>query len=407
MTSRGRARSRSTGDQSDHIIPLTSKVSKSRHWADEEIDPDSDAAFLRRHRSSDRDSSDSEDRVAKSGFFQRLVILMSKSPLLRGFSSASYGALRNRRSRSQSEDGHLANDRDTRKRGRRGGKSSALNSAASFASFGSQRRRHDSASHSRSRVRSANLRGFSPTLIPEPGHPAGQGGHLGSGLPFAATNGDGDEGDEVLSIDEDEDILDTPDNSPYPQVRASVAATDDISASINTPRMWILSLLCALLGSATNLFFSLRYPSVAITPVIALVVVHPLGRAWDRLLKRPDDPKEIFEFGNKVGIVKLQDPVLRRSRVSRLRLWLAQGRWNGKEHACVSRFLIHPSLFDVTSWTSVPRLALEILDSTSNSPSSVRVLWGVISSGVNSIGVSPYGDEVLKVEFERLRARFP
>lgn len=176
-------------------------------------------------------------------------------------------------------------------------------------------------------------------LIAEPGHPAGQGGNLGGGLSLAATSEDEDEGDDVISIDEDEDedVLDPPDNSPYPQVRASVAATDDIFASINTPRMWILSLLCAFLGSATNLFFSLRYPSVAITPVIALVIVHPLGRAWDRLLKRPDDPMETFEYGNRVRTVKLQDPTYSHLRMSRLRLWLAQGRWNGKEHACVSK----------------------------------------------------------------------
>ena len=186
-------------------------------------------------------------------------------------------------------------------------------------------------------------------LVPEPGHPAGQGGHLGSGLPFAASSEDEGEGDEVVSISDDEDVLDPPDNSPYPQVRASVAATDDISASINTPRMWILSLLCALLGSATNLFFSLRYPSVAITPIIALVIVHPLGRAWDRLLKRPDDPTETFEYGNRVRAAKQYDPVLSCSRISHLRLWLAQGQWNGKEHACVSNHPEHaPSLNGTT-----------------------------------------------------------
>ena len=189
-------------------------------------------------------------------------------------------------------------------------------------------------------------------LVPEPGHPAGQGGHLGSALPFAASIVDEGEGDEVVSISDDEDILDPPDNSPYPQVRASVAATDDISASINTPRMWILSLLCALLGSATNLFFSLRYPSVAITPVIALVVVHPLGRAWDRLLKRPDDPTEIFEYGNRVRATKQHDPVLSRSRMSHLRLWLAQGRWNGKEHACVSNIPEHVFSLNGTTWAA-------------------------------------------------------
>ena len=85
--------------------------------------------------------------------------------------------------------------------------------------------------------------------------------------------------------------------------------------------MWILSLLCALLGSATNLFFSLRYPSVAITPVIALVVVHSLGRAWDRILKRDHDPIGIFENGilNNASSLLAADSEV--SKKCRLRLW--------------------------------------------------------------------------------------
>ena len=100
--------------------------------------------------------------------------------------------------------------------------------------------------------------------------------------------------------------------------------------------MWILSLFFALLGSATNLFFSLRYPSVAITPIIALVLVHPMGRAWDAVLKQEDDPSESFEYGIKLrrapsGSQLDGTP----STWRRFRLWLAQGQWNEKEHACV------------------------------------------------------------------------
>lgn len=99
--------------------------------------------------------------------------------------------------------------------------------------------------------------------------------------------------------------------------------------------MWILSLLFALVGSAANLFFSLRYPSVAITPVIALVLVHPLGRAWDIFLKRDDDPDEDFENGTKVQDKTSPSDNITPSSMKRLRLFLAQGRWNEKEHACV------------------------------------------------------------------------
>ncbi|KAJ6153764.1 hypothetical protein N7470_006723 [Penicillium chermesinum] len=130
---------------------------------------------------------------------------------------------------------------------------------------------------------------------------------------------------------------DPPDNSPYAQVRATVPATDDISLSINTPRMWTLSLLFALSGSAANLFFSLRYPSVAITPIIALVLVHPLGKAWDLVLKCSDDPVEVFTNGS-LDHREASSPENNGSSLpwkTRLRLWFAQGRWNEKEHACV------------------------------------------------------------------------
>ncbi|KAL8922652.1 MAG: hypothetical protein Q9172_003467 [Xanthocarpia lactea] len=144
-------------------------------------------------------------------------------------------------------------------------------------------------------------------------------------------------GDRVIAVAEDStnDDDDPPDNSRYAQVRASVSATDNVTASISTPRMWILSLLCALLGSGSNLFFSLRYPSVTITPVIALVVVHPLGLAWDRLLKREDDPAEAFHCGLLVKRSVDEERPIILSRWHRLRRWLAQGRWNEKEHACV------------------------------------------------------------------------
>lgn len=100
--------------------------------------------------------------------------------------------------------------------------------------------------------------------------------------------------------------------------------------------MWTLSLLFSLLGSGTNLLFSLRYPSVAITPVIALILVHPLGLSWDAVLKRPDDPAMQFENGCRVSPISQRDGQPHRgSRVYRIRLWLSQGYWNEKEHACV------------------------------------------------------------------------
>jgi OPT family oligopeptide transporter len=138
--------------------------------------------------------------------------------------------------------------------------------------------------------------------------------------------------DETSDDSELHDMKGNPtDNSPYAQVRASVAATDNTSLSIDTPRMWYLSTLFAIAGSSTNLFFSLRYPSVSLTPIIALLLVHPLGLLWDQLFKRHDDPEETFVD----GCLQMTSPRAKESWKRRLRLWLAQGRWNEKEHCCV------------------------------------------------------------------------
>ena len=301
--------------------------------SEEDVNPDSDAALLRRHRSDDEGESDNkiQNKVTRQGLLKRFLAFMSQAPLLRGSSASqattSYGALPRRgpgstqampQSDISDEDGENIK-----------GKHSTVRSEASFPDIGSNRRRDGRESHSRTRSRRASLQGSSPILIAEPSHPAGQGGHLGGDLPIATSEDEDVTEEEAISIAEDDE---PPDNSPYAQVRASVAATDDTSASINTPRMWTLSLLCALLGSATNLFFSLRYPSVAITPVIALVIVHPLGRLWDRLFKRNGDLVETFQDGDLANRNK-PDHIL--SRRTRFRLWLAQGKWNGKEHACV------------------------------------------------------------------------
>ncbi|KAH7380718.1 OPT oligopeptide transporter protein-domain-containing protein [Pyrenochaeta sp. MPI-SDFR-AT-0127] len=140
--------------------------------------------------------------------------------------------------------------------------------------------------------------------------------------------------------DEDEDLHDVKgnpsDNSPYAQVRASVAATDNIALSIDTPRMWFLSIMFSIAGSSTNLFFSLRYPSVSLTPIIALLLVHPLGLLWDQLFKRPDDPDQTFVDGAlQKTSYSSQTSHHKATWKRRTRLWLAQGHWNEKEHCCV------------------------------------------------------------------------
>ena len=340
MTSRGQPRGRASGENVYELVDTRVHHVNTEDEREDDIDTAVDTSLLQTYPREDENGDGDQSRFIQPTLLQRLIAIMSLSPLLRHDSTsgdmASYGALPNEASGSSPDvlqSDSLANSSDVvRERERRTSSSTAIRTA-SFAGARPRQQSYDRASYSTSSLRRASFRSSSPMLIAEPGHPAGQGGHLGGGLPEVLSEASEDQ--EEADSSDDDDAFDPPDNSPYPQVRASVPATDDTSLSINTPRMWALSLLCAFLGSATNLFFSLRYPSVAITPVIALVVVHPLGRIWDNILKRSDDPAETFKNGDLAMRGKSQKPTSTATFGSKLRLWLAQGKWNEKEHACV------------------------------------------------------------------------
>ncbi|TGO57172.1 hypothetical protein BCON_0068g00010 [Botryotinia convoluta] len=320
---------------------------------EEELYPESNSNLLRRHT---RDSAETEDDAPRHdladeninllNIFQKIHRLMSKTPLLLrsapGFGTGSYGAAPVGASSENSEEEEEIHTRREKRK-----KSSStlrnLRNSSSDATFRSTK--------SNSRPSSSANAGSTSRTRNRTGSNTQNDGSEETELvasPIKIHNADSDsisteEDTEEALLDEDEDDEeysiddeDPPDNSPYAQVRASVSAIDNTTLSINTPRMWALSMLFAILGSSTNLFFSLRYPSVSITPVIALLLVHPLGLMWDGLLKRRDDPEEDFVDGHRTATLECNDssgkPI---TGFRRLRLWLAQGKWNEKEHSCV------------------------------------------------------------------------
>ncbi|EON65330.1 hypothetical protein W97_04568 [Coniosporium apollinis CBS 100218] len=273
---------------------------------------------------------------------------MSRAPLFLRSSPAqgtgSYGALpvhhlSSSASPSESEDN---TDFDGQTSGQSGTRKRKLSAAAE--SSNAVRKRNQTAAEA---VEGQQESGLEIRFTTNAGMPAAVGMdatledlHISSGS--ATESSDSGSEDDALSDDhmmpDKHPSHDPPDNSPYPQVRASVRPTDDTSLSINTPRMWTLSMLFSILGSSTNLFFSLRYPSVSITPVIALLLVHPLGLLWDQLLTRDDDPDELFVDGSLLSHILDANPSMEYLSTSwrrRFRLWLAQGHWNEKEHCCV------------------------------------------------------------------------
>jgi hypothetical protein len=78
--------------------------------------------------------------------------------------------------------------------------------------------------------------------------------------------------------------LEDEEDSPYPEVRASVSNIDDPEMPCLTFRAWFIGLLFVVLGAALNLFFSVRYPAPLITPLTLQILSYPIGKALARIL---------------------------------------------------------------------------------------------------------------------------
>lgn len=70
-------------------------------------------------------------------------------------------------------------------------------------------------------------------------------------------------------------------NSPYPEVRASVRPYDEPDLPANTIRAWVLGMLLTTIASSINMLFSLRNPSIVVTTYCVQLVAYPFGLAWD------------------------------------------------------------------------------------------------------------------------------
>jgi len=102
------------------------------------------------------------------------------------------------------------------------------------------------------------------------------------------------------------------DNSPYPEVRASVR-NYDVDLPANTIRAWVIGLLLCTIGSGVNMLFSMRNPSILVTTYVIQLVAYPFGLGWDLIM--PDH--EFSLFGGRV------------------RFNLKPGKFNFKEHVII------------------------------------------------------------------------
>jgi OPT family small oligopeptide transporter len=91
--------------------------------------------------------------------------------------------------------------------------------------------------------------------------------------------------DKLHDMEEKQEIVhEIEEDSPYPEVRAAVMPTDEPDLPINTFRMWFLGIFLTIVGSGVNEFFSLRYPNITISALVAQLISFPLGQGLAYIL---------------------------------------------------------------------------------------------------------------------------
>jgi OPT family small oligopeptide transporter len=134
--------------------------------------------------------------------------------------------------------------------------------------------------------------------------------HLDPNLPLEELNHiddalNGENGVKGLEL---EQIL-VEDNSPYPEVRASVRNVD-VEVPVNTIRAWVIGMTLCTIGSGVNMLFSLRNPTVLLTTYVIQLIAYPIGLGWDLVF--PDREFNVFglKFNLKPGPFNIKEHVV-------------------------------------------------------------------------------------------------
>lgn len=98
-------------------------------------------------------------------------------------------------------------------------------------------------------------------------------------LPISPSTMDLDDTSREASIkmEFDFDAIDEED-SPYPEVRASVSNIDDPDMPALTLRMWFVGLFLCMVSTSMNVFFNFRAPAPTVIPLALLLIAYPFGK---------------------------------------------------------------------------------------------------------------------------------
>ncbi|KAF8526000.1 OPT oligopeptide transporter [Hysterangium stoloniferum] len=103
----------------------------------------------------------------------------------------------------------------------------------------------------------------------------------------------------------DKDMLVLEDDSPYPEVRAAVANTDDPEMPASTLRAWVIGILFAIVVPGLNQFFFFRFPSITIQTIAAQLLIFPIGRLWSATIPN----KKVFGIHLNPGTYSVKEHV--------------------------------------------------------------------------------------------------
>ncbi|KAI5825925.1 OPT superfamily oligopeptide transporter [Schizophyllum commune Tattone D] len=131
-------------------------------------------------------------------------------------------------------------------------------------------------------------------------------------------------------------------DSPYPEVRASVSNIDDPDMPALTLRTWFIGLLLSLVSGGLNTFFNFRQPAPSIISLVLLLIAYPIGRFFAFCLPittyripLPHLPRFIPQSEGSWLRKKLHYTLSRWSQPRSLSFSLNPGPWSIKEHALV------------------------------------------------------------------------
>ncbi|KAG6813123.1 hypothetical protein H0H92_013747 [Tricholoma furcatifolium] len=150
--------------------------------------------------------------------------------------------------------------------------------------------------------------------------------------------------DGSIKMEFDFDAIDEED-SPFPEVRASVSNIDDPDMPALTIRMWFVGLLLCMISSGLNVFFNFRSPAPTVVPLALLLISYPIGKFLAFTLPIttyripiPNLPSSILPIptANTSRVALFFINLIRPLTYPRsLEFSLNPGPWNIKEHVLV------------------------------------------------------------------------